>query len=241
MNPSHPVQPTRTRKGSFILAFLLLLGLFVFITLQLSDESPSEEIAVIALEEEQEEEQDEDATEAEDIAPVTLRFDGEPSQSALEELETGRFLVETRIPSDANRGEIFRQLLLRGGIVVARDADLKHSLLSSDTQRQPLESANLVFEEFDFERPRQLEGRDARFLPGRRISAGDTLFLVMPRVFEARLLTEIESMLDQPLTEYAYALLLLETSRGGHLIFRIDEVRTNNGDRHSIGATIRGL
>ena len=165
------------------------------------------------------------------------------SKSAEEEMASGRFLLETQISPDVSKLEIYRNLIIRGGIFISLDANKTYHLLNNESLRIPLGEVNeakLPSERYAFHRPRKIDRMDFRYL-GREISKGDVVFLVMPNNFESSILTEMEALLPLPLSSYAEGLVNLDLSRNGHLNFTLISVVKNAGATQIINRAFRGV
>ena len=92
-------------------------------------------------------------------AKVDLRRAGPPSAAAMREIDAGKFIVRTEFTDEHRKEELYRQLLLRGGIFVVQDTQRRNWWLRSPTQRLLLAQADLPLDKFALNRPRALAAR----------------------------------------------------------------------------------
>jgi len=175
------------------------------------------------------------------LQSVNLRYEAAVSETAIEEMENGRFIVETRLPEGTGRQRVFVMLLSRGGIIVVRDSQDAYQLLHSKQSREALETAEINHEAYAFHRPRRISQRDLDLMAITQTEPGDIPYLVMPKQFEAQILSEIERTLSGPITDYSQASLYLEISHGGHLSLTIEAVKDRQNQALAINQTIHGL
>lgn len=174
-------------------------------------------------------------------AKIDLRRASAPSTTALHEIDTGKFIVRTEFINDTEKGELYRQLCLRGGLYVVQDVRDRYWWLRSPSERVPLAESNLPLDTYALNRPRLLSPLEARFTGGFAVQSGEQLFLVMPKNFEARVLTEIEQVMPEPLSAYASASLTLELTPGGYLEFVLTKVDHRQRGAVAVNHPFRGL
>jgi len=177
------------------------------------------------------------------IQKINIIEESPISKSAEEEMASGRFLLETQISPDVSKLEIYRNLIIRGGIFISLDTNKTYHLLDNESLRTPLSEVDefkLPIKGYAFHRPRQIDPRDFRYL-GREIPKGEVVFLVMPNNFESSILTEMEALLPLPLSSYAEGLVNLDLSRNGHLNFTLISVVKNAGATQIINRAFRGV
>lgn len=174
-------------------------------------------------------------------ARVNLRRAGAPSVTALKEIDAGKFIVRTKFLRDNERQELYRQLGLRGGIWVVEDSRGHYWWLRTVSDREPLGGSVLALDTYALNRPRALPPGEERFTGGHRIGSEEQLFLVMPRVFEARILTEIESMLSEPLSAFVSANVTVGLTPNGYLEFALEAVEHRQRGAIHVGRQFRGL
>ena len=98
---------------------------------------------------------------------VNLILDTPLSQTATLEMMEGRFIMETTIPDENEKGEVFRQLFLRGGIVIAMDRNESYSLVNENGEQFALESiphSTVDLDAYALHRPRYVLPLDHRHL-----------------------------------------------------------------------------
>ncbi len=174
---------------------------------------------------------------------VNLLIDTPLTESSTEEMIEGRLIMETVVNEEEQKAEIYRQLLLRGGIVVSLDQNSSYVLISNAGERIPLESispAYLNLDNYALHRPRHVAAVDHHHLSG-RIKKGDDVFIVMPNHFESKLFANIESVLGAPLSNFGKALLHVSISQSGYLDFTLAGVTKNDGTAISSNHLMRGL
>ena len=177
------------------------------------------------------------------IQKINIIEESPISKSAEEEMASGRFLLETQINPGVSKLEIYRNLIIRGGIFISLDTNKTYHLLDNESLRTPLSEVDefkLPIKGYAFHRPRQIDPRDFRYL-GREIPKGEVVFLVMPNNFESSILTEMEALLPLPLSSYAEGLVNLDLSRNGHLNFTLISVVKNAGATQIINRAFRGV
>ena len=177
------------------------------------------------------------------IQKINIIEESPISKSAEEEMASGRFLLETQIRPGVSKLEIYRNLIIRGGIFISLDTNKTYHLLDNESLRTPLSEVDefkLPIKGYAFHRPRQIDPRDFRYL-GREIPKGEVVFLVMPNNFESSILTEMEALLPLPLSSYAEGLVNLDLSRNGHLNFTLISVVKNAGATQIINRAFRGV
>jgi hypothetical protein len=177
------------------------------------------------------------------IQKINIIEESPISKSAEEEMASGRFLLETQIRPGVSKLEIYRNLIIRGGIFISLDTNKTYHLLDNESLRTPLSEVDefkLPIKGYAFHRPRQIDPRDFRYL-GRNIPKGEVVFLVMPNNFESSILTEMEALLPLPLSSYAEGLVNLDLSRNGHLNFTLISVVKNAGATQIINRAFRGV
>jgi hypothetical protein len=174
-------------------------------------------------------------------AKVDLRRAGPPSAAAMREIDSGKFIVRTEFTDERKKEDLYRQLLLRGGILVVQDTQRWNWWLRSPTQRLPLAQAGLPLDGFALNRPRALPAGEERYTGGQDVRPGEQLFLVMPKEFEARVLTEIEHVLPEPLARYNFAHLSMDLTANGYLEFTLTEVTSREHGMIPMTSRFRGL
>ena len=178
-----------------------------------------------------------------DTKQVNLLLDTPVTESATEEMMEGRFIMETSVYQERQKAEVYRQLLLRGGIVVSLDQNASYVLISKSGERIPLESIaseNLNLDNYALHRPRHVAAVDHHHLSG-AIKKGDEVFIVMPNQFESKVFSNIERVLGAPLSNYGKALVDISISPRGHLDFTLARVTKNDGTTISSSHLMRGL
>jgi hypothetical protein len=174
---------------------------------------------------------------------VNLIVDTPASETALSEMLNGRFLVDTEISHASQKHEVYRQLFLRGGIVISMDSTGNYYFLAPSGSRTSLNELNASIVDLDhyaLHRPRNISPVDYPFL-SRPIESGDEVFLVMPNHFESGIFTSIEKVLPAPLDQFSNASITVGVSRNGHLDFTLHSVVGNDGTTIQTGHSIRGL
>ena len=164
------------------------------------------------------------------------------SESAKKEMLQGRFVLDTSILKKTKKSEVYRQLLLRQGILIALDSTGQYHYLSRK-QRVPLDSLKshgIDLGNYALHRPRKIAPNDFCHLTAETIP-GDELFLVMPNSFETGVFAMIEKSLPNPLTEYSKANLSISLSKGNHLSFLLEKVFTKDGQLRLINRSLNGL
>ncbi len=226
--------------------FLLLFGTALLLVLQEAAPPvpPIPELEQTKQEEEKPEEEeppDETQKSPQRLQSVNLSYEADISQTAIDEMENGRFIVETHLPEGRQRAEVFRMLRNRGGIFVVRDIDDQYFLLQSGAPRQALAESDIPLDSYALHRPGRI-GHDGLSLMGiTTAEPGDIPYLVMPKQFEARIISEIERVLPESLDQYAGAKLRLEPTRGGHLRMQIESVTQPDRSVVAINQTVPGL
>lgn len=229
-----------------LITFSVFLIAFGWMLTVLFEDTVHAVILPLALETEPEEnseneKSDEQKPRKQPLLAVDVRYSADISETAIEEMEKGRFLVETELPGGSARTQVFQQLRSRGGILVAEDLDNTYHLLTNGGLREPLEEAAIEHSAYAFHRPRKIATADLRRLAINTNKPGDVPFLVMPKVFEAQIISEIERALNDPVTNYKAARLSLSTTSGGHLRLTINEVTKTDGQTFTINRSITGL
>lgn len=164
------------------------------------------------------------------------------SLSAQEEMLKGRFILDTSILKKAKKSEVYRQLILRQGILIALDSTGQYYYLAG-MQRVPLDSLTshgIDLGNYALHRPRKIAPHDFSHLTAETIP-GDELFLVMPNSFETGVFAMIEKSLPHPLSEYSKANLSISLSKGNHLSFLLEKVFTKDGQPRVINHSLNGL
>ena len=178
-----------------------------------------------------------------DTKQVNLLLDTPVTETATEEMMEGRFIMETSVNQERQKAEVYRQLLLRGGIVVSLDQNASYVLISKSGERKPLESISsehLNLDSYALHRPRHVAAVDHHHLSG-AIKKGDEVFIVMPNQFESKVFSNIERVLGAPLSNYGKALVDVSISPRGHLDFTLARVTKNDGTTISSSHLMRGL
>ena len=155
----------------------------------------------------------------------------------------GRFIMETTIPVEDEKGEVFRQLFLRGGIVIAMDRNESYSLVDENGEKFALESiphSTVDLDAYALHRPRYVSASDHRHLM-RDVDSQEDVFIVMPKNFESRIFSNIERVLARPLTDFGSALIEVSMSRNGHLDFSLARVTATDGAVVRPNHSIKGL
>ncbi len=173
---------------------------------------------------------------------ITLMFEHPSSHSAEEEMLKGRFTLNTSIVKNSTKNEVYRQMLLRQGILISLDRKGNYYYLSKK-ERIPLGKQNHQvpnLKHYALHRPRKINPVDFEHLTIETLP-GDELFLVMPNNFETGVFTMIERILPNPLSEYSKANLSLGLSKANHLSFIIKEVFTKDGQTQILNRSLKGL
>jgi len=202
--------------------------------------SPSRTEVTVAMEQTNETSQE---SPLEDSRQVNLLLDTPVTESATEEMMEGRFIMETTVNQEMQKAEVYRQLLLRGGIVVSLDQNASYVLICKSGERIPLESIaseTLNLDNYALHRPRHVAAVDHHHLSG-AIKKGDEVFIVMPNQFESKVFSNIERVLGAPLSNYGKALVDVSISPRGHLDFTLARVTKNDGTTISSSHLMRGL
>ena len=174
---------------------------------------------------------------------VNLIVDTPATETALSEMLNGRFLVDTEISHASQKQEVYRQLFLRGGIVISMDSIGNYYFLDpsgSRTSLNELDASIVDLDHYALHRPRNVSPVDYPFL-SRPIESGDEVFLVMPNHFESGIFASIEKVLPAPLDQFSNASITVGVSRNGHLDFTLHSVVGNDGTTIQDGHSIRGL
>ena len=174
---------------------------------------------------------------------VNLIVDTPATETALSEMLNGRFLVDTEISHASQKQEVYRQLFLRGGIVISMDSKGDYYFLDpsgSRTSLNELDASIVDLDHYALHRPRNVSPVDYPFL-SRPIESGDEVFLVMPNHFESGIFASIEKVLPAPLDQFSNASITVGVSRNGHLDFTLHSVVGNDGTTIQTGHSIRGL
>ena len=174
---------------------------------------------------------------------VNLIVDTPATETALSEMLNGRFLVDTEISHASQKQEVYRQLFLRGGIVISMDSIGNYYFLDpsgSRTSLNELDASIVDLDHYALHRPRNVSPVDYPFL-SRPIESGDEVFLVMPNHFESGIFASIEKVLPAPLDQFSNASITVGVSRNGHLDFTLHSVVGNDGTTIQTGHSIRGL
>lgn len=174
---------------------------------------------------------------------VNLIVDTPATETALSEMLNGRFLVDTEISHASQKHEVYRQLFLRGGIVISMDSMGDYYFLDpsgSRTSLNELDTSIVDLDHYALHRPRNVSPVDYPFL-SRPIESGDEVFLVMPNHFESGIFASIEKVLPAPLDQFSNASITVGVSRNGHLDFTLHSVVGNDGTSIQTGHSIRGL
>ena len=174
---------------------------------------------------------------------VNLIVDTPATETALSEMLNGRFLVDTEISHASQKQEVYRQLFLRGGIVISMDSIGNYYFLDpsgSRTSLNELDTSIVDLDHYALHRPRNVSPVDYPFL-SRPIESGDEVFLVMPNHFESGIFASIEKVLPAPLDQFSNASITVGVSRNGHLDFTLHSVVGNDGTTIQADHSIRGL
>ena len=174
---------------------------------------------------------------------VNLIVDTPATETALSEMLNGRFLVDTEISHASQKQEVYRQLFLRGGIVISMDSKGDYYFLDpsgSRTSLNELDASIVDLDHYALHRPRNVSPVDYPFL-SRPIESGDEVFLVMPNHFESGIFASIEKVLPAPLDQFSNASITVGVSRNGHLDFTLHSVVGNDGTTIQADHSIRGL
>ena len=174
---------------------------------------------------------------------VNLIVDTPATETALSEMLNGRFLVDTEISSASQKQEVYRQLFLRGGIVISMDSMGDYYFLNPSGDRislNELDASIVDLDHYALHRPRNISPVDYTYL-SRSIESGDEVFLVMPNHFESGIFASIEKVLPAPLDQFSNASITVGVSRNGHLDFTLHSVVGNDGTTIQSGHSIRGL
>jgi hypothetical protein len=173
---------------------------------------------------------------------INLMLEHPSSHSAEEEMLKGRFILNTSIVKNSTKSEVYRQMLLRQGILISLDRQGNYFYLSRK-ERIPLDvQSHQVpnLKHYALHRPRKINPVDFDHLTAETLP-GDELFLVMPNNFETGVFTMIERILPNPLTEYSKANLFLGLSKANHLSFILTEVFTKDGKPQILNRSLKGL
>jgi hypothetical protein len=174
---------------------------------------------------------------------VNLIVDTPTTETALSEMLNGRFLVDTEISSASQKQEVYRQLFLRGGIIISMDSTGDYYFLDPSGDRislNELDASIVDLDHYALHRPRNVSPVDYTYL-SRSIESGDEVFLVMPNHFESGIFASIEKVLPAPLDQFSNASITVGVSRNGHLDFTLHSVVGNDGTTIQSGHSIRGL
>lgn len=227
-----------------LILFLLLFGNGLLLVLR-EAARPLPTLPEIETPEQEETEEEESPPEkqasAQRLQSVNLSYEADISQTAIDEMENGRFIVETELPGGGQRQTVFDMLRSRGGIIVVRDIDDAYFLLRSGAPRQPLAESDVPLDSYALHRPGRIDHKDLALLGITSTVPGDIPYLVMPKQFEARIISEIERVLPQPLNKYAGAKLRLEPTSGGHLRMHIQSVTQPDRSTVAINQSVPGL
>lgn len=178
-----------------------------------------------------------------DTKQVNVLLDTQVTESATEEMMDGRLIMETSVNQEMQKAEVYRQLLICGGIVVSLGKNASYVLISKSGERIPLESISsehLNLDNYALHRPRHVAAVDHHHLSG-AIKKGDEVFIVMPNQFESKVFSNIERVLGAPLSNYGKALVDVSISPRGHLDFTLARVAKNDGTTISSSHLMRGL
>jgi hypothetical protein len=173
---------------------------------------------------------------------INLMLEHPSSHSAEEEMLKGRFTLNTSIVKNSTKNEVYRQMLLRQGILISLDRKGNYYYLSKK-KRIPLGKQNHQvpnLKHYALHRPRKINPVDFDHLTIKTLP-GDELFLVMPNNFETGVFTMIERILPNPLSEYSKANLSLGLSKANHLSFILREVFTKDGQPQILNRSLKGL
>lgn len=173
---------------------------------------------------------------------INLMLEHPSSHSAEEEMLKGRFILNTSIVKNSTKSEVYRQMLLRQGILISLDRKGNYYYLSKK-ERIPLDvQSHQVpnLKNYALHRPRKINPVDFNHLTAETLP-GDELFLVMPNNFETGVFTMIERSLPSPLSEYSKANLSLGLSKANHLSFILREVFTKDGQPQILNRSLKGL
>jgi len=173
---------------------------------------------------------------------INLMREHPSSHSAEEEMLKGRFILNTSIVKNSTKSEVYRQMLLRQGILISLDRQGNYFYLSRK-ERIPLDAQSHQvpnLKHYALHRPRKINPADFDHLTAETLP-GDELFLVMPNNFETGVFTMIERSLPNPLSEYSKANLSLGLSKANHLSFILQEVFTKDGQPQILNCSLKGL
>jgi len=173
---------------------------------------------------------------------INLMLEHPSSHSAEEEMLKGRFILNTSIVKNSAKSEVYRQMLLRQGILISLDRQGNYFYLSRK-ERIPLDAQGHQvpnLKHYALHRPRKINPVDFDHLTAETLP-GDELFLVMPNNFETGVFTMIERSLPSPLSEYSKANLSLGLSKANHLSFILQEVFTKDGQPQILNCSLKGL
>jgi hypothetical protein len=182
------------------------------------------------------------AQEIYDEPKINLMREHLSSESAQEEMLKGRFVLDTSILKKTKKSEVYRQLILRQGILIALDSTGQYHYLARK-QRIPIDSLTshgIDLGNYALHRPRKIAPNDFCHLTAETIP-GDELFLVMPNSFETGVFAMIEKSLPNPLSEYSKANLAISLSKGNNLSFLLEKVFTKDGQLRVINHSLNGL
>ena len=237
-------QQTLYLRFTTLALFLIVFGTMLLLVLERTAE-PITPIAPAEEEKEKEPEQEDKSPEEPEspqhLESVNLSYEADISQTAIDEMENGRFIVETELPNGAQRQAVFQMLQSRGGIIVVRNIDDAYFLLQKGAPRKLLQESNLPLDTYALHRPGRIGHADLGLLGISTTEPGDIPYLVMPKQFEARIISEIERVLPQSLDQYAGASLRLEPTPGGHLRMQILSVTKRDRSTLAINRPVPGL
>ena len=171
---------------------------------------------------------------------INLMLEHPSSHSAEEEMLKGRFILNTSIVKNSTKSEVYRQMLLRQGILISLDRQGNYFYLAK--KRFPwMHRSHQVpnLKHYALHRPRKINPVDFDHLTAETLP-GDELFLVMPNNFETGVFTMIERILPSP-SEYSKANLSLGLSKANHLSFILREVFTKDGQPQILNRSLKGL
>jgi hypothetical protein len=173
---------------------------------------------------------------------VSLIKELEVTDSAKLESANGRLVLETRIAEETNKAEVYRQLILRGGKLISVDDNGSYYIFEGE-EVTPLPKAlqrNAGIEDYAYHRPRKIASKEFGYLP-LKVDLKKELFLVMPNHFEEGIFTQLESSLQNPLSDYKQAEISIHLSRANHLEFTLESAISRKGRQEIVRETYRGL
>jgi hypothetical protein len=173
---------------------------------------------------------------------VSLLKEPEVTDYAKLESANGRLVLGTRIGKETDKREVYRQLILRGGKLVSLDDNGSYYLLEGKqvTQLPKALQMDPALQDYAYHRPRKIASNEFGYLPV-KVDLKKELFLVMPNHFEEGIFTQLESSLQNPLSDYKQAEISIHLSRANHLEFTLESAISRMGRQEIVGETYRGL